>query len=90
MTKVFNLLQHSNNSYLLTTGQQQQRFGVKVWDVCVHLYLKRPVFTAEPLRLVSLVELVETYERWEDGDHFIKPITHPLSHPLSAHMCLSV
>lgn len=62
----------------LTMGRQQLR--VKIWKMCMRAYRKHPVvFIAEPSRLVLLVKLMETSERWEEGDH-----THP---PLPAHFC---
>ncbi len=44
----------------------------------VHFLKALCVFAAEPSRLVLLVEL-DTSERWEEGDHLIKPITKPFS-----------
>lgn len=67
----------------LTMGRQQLR--VKIWKMCMRAYRKHPVvFIAEPSRLVLLVKLMETSERWEEGDHTHPP---PFLHTFVGFLC---
>lgn len=66
-------------SYLLSTSCVTAAAQGQSMEILHALKLKAPCgFIAELSRLVLLVKLMETSERWEEGDH---------TRPLPAHIC---